>query len=92
MGSDLFAHFSVQRGEATSRGLSDVAEELGEAGVRQAHEELTVARVDPASEISEGDEAEFWLDVTRLHYFDAETGENLLTAHDEEQARDAVPA
>jgi multiple sugar transport system ATP-binding protein len=91
LGSDLFAHFSVERGEATSRGLSDVAEELGEAGVRQAHEELTVARIDPASEISEGDEAEFWLDVSRLHYFDAESGENLLTAHDEEQAKDAVP-
>src|SRR3954452_5879398 len=92
LGSDLFAHFSVQRGEAASRGLSDVADELSDAGVRQAHEELTVARVDPASEISEHDEAEFWLDVSRLHYFDAESGENLMTAHDEEVSRDAVPA
>src|SRR3954454_4935729 len=92
LGSDLFARFSVQRGEAASRGLSDVADELSDAGVRQAHEELTVARVDPASEISEHDEAEFWLDVSRLHYFDAESGENLMTAHDEEVARDAVPA
>jgi multiple sugar transport system ATP-binding protein len=89
LGSDLFAHFGVSRGEASSQGLTDVADELSDAGVRQAHDELTVARVDPASEISEGDEAEFWLDVTRLHYFDADTGENLLMEHDTAAAEDA---
>jgi multiple sugar transport system ATP-binding protein len=90
LGSDLFAHFSVQRGEVSSRGLEDVADELGEAGVRQAHEELTVARIDPASELGEGDEAEFWLDTTRLHYFDADTGENLLAEHEmRQEAQDA---
>jgi multiple sugar transport system ATP-binding protein len=89
LGSDLFAHFSVQRGGASSRGLSDVAEELSEAGVRQAHDELTVARIDPASEITEGQEAEFWLDVSRLHYFDAESGENLLMEHDADVAQGA---
>ena len=44
----------------------------------QEHDELTIARIDPASEISEGNEAEFWLDTRRIHYFDADTGENLL--------------
>jgi multiple sugar transport system ATP-binding protein len=86
LGSDLFAHFSVSRGDASSRGLSDVADELSDAGVRPAHDELTVARIDPASEVAQGDEAEFWLDVTRLHYFDAESGENLLMEHDAEAA------
>ena len=80
----LFAHFGVERGDASSRGLSDVAEELGEAGVRQAHDELTVARIDPASEIGQGDEAEFWLDVSRLHYFDAESGANLFLQEETE--------
>jgi multiple sugar transport system ATP-binding protein len=86
LGSDLFAHFGVERGDASSRGLSDVADELGEAGVRQAHDELTVARIDPASEIGQADEAEFWLDVSRLHYFDADSGENLFL----QQETDAV--
>jgi multiple sugar transport system ATP-binding protein len=94
LGSDLFAHFGVSRGDASSQGLSDVADELSEAGVRPAHDELTVARIDPASEINQGDEAELWLDVSRLHYFDSDTGENLFLAREaeivleEEQERD----
>jgi multiple sugar transport system ATP-binding protein len=52
------------------------------AGIRPEHFE-DVARIDPASDIAEGDEAEFWLDTSRIHYFDAETGENLLRAADE---------
>jgi multiple sugar transport system ATP-binding protein len=80
LGSELYAHFSVSKeGLSTqSAGLRDVAEELGESGVRQEHDELTIARIDPASEITEGSDAEFWLDIRRVHYFDAETGENLL--------------
>ena len=50
--------------------------------MRQAHEELTVARIDPASEVQQGDDAEFVIDVTRLHYFDADSGENLLRESD----------
>jgi multiple sugar transport system ATP-binding protein len=84
LGSELFAHFSVSKaGREMSSGLREVATELGEAGVRAEHEELVVARIDPASDIAEGDEAEFWLDTSRIHYFDAETGENLLRAADE---------
>jgi multiple sugar transport system ATP-binding protein len=85
LGSELFAHFSVEKrteGEGAS-GLRDVADELEEAGVRAEHEAQTVARIDPASDIAVGDEAEFWLDTTRLHYFDADSGENLLNLADE---------
>jgi multiple sugar transport system ATP-binding protein len=77
LGSELFAHFSVQR-EASASSLDEVADELGDAGVRRAHEALTVARIDPASAVQQGDEAEFVIDVTRVHYFDAESGENLM--------------
>jgi multiple sugar transport system ATP-binding protein len=84
LGSELFAHFGVdKRAESRSSGLQDVAGELREAGVREEHDELTVARIDPASDISEGSETEFWLDVTRIHYFDADSGENLLKRADE---------
>jgi len=78
LGSELFAHFSVERGGSRSSGLETVARELEGVGVREAHEALTVARIDPASEVEVGDDAEFWLDVSRLHYFDADTGEALL--------------
>jgi multiple sugar transport system ATP-binding protein len=81
LGSELFAHFSVQR-EASASSLDEVADELGDAGVRRAHEALTVARIDPASAVQQGDEAEFVIDVTRVHYFDAESGENLMRETD----------
>jgi multiple sugar transport system ATP-binding protein len=80
LGAELFAHFEVPKNRETSAssGLQAVADELREIGVREEHEALTIARIDPASEIAEGDEAELWLDTTRVHYFDADSGENLV--------------
>ena len=52
--------------------------------MREEHEALTIARIDPASEIAEGDEAELWLDTSRVHYFDPESGENLVPVEDRE--------
>ncbi len=42
-----------------------------------------MARIDPASDVAEGDDAEFWIDISRVYYFDADTGENLLHIEDE---------
>ena len=80
LGAELFVHFQVpkKRETSTSSGLREVAGELRELGVREEHEALTIARIDPASEISEGDEVELWLDTSRVHYFDADSGENLV--------------
>jgi multiple sugar transport system ATP-binding protein len=36
-----------------------------------------VARLDPASRITEGHEARLWVDVRKLHVFDPSTGRNL---------------
>ena len=83
LGSDLFVHFSVERGTVEARGLSEVADELQEAGVRHADETLTVARIDPASDIAAGDTIALWVDTGRVHYFDAESGENVLDLSDE---------
>jgi hypothetical protein len=57
---------------------SEIAGELQDAGVRAEHESLTVARIGPASDITQGTEATFWLNTARVHYFDANTGESLL--------------
>jgi multiple sugar transport system ATP-binding protein len=90
LGSELFVYFQVSREgarEGASTGLREVASELREAGVREEQEELTVARIDPASDVAEGDDAEFWIDTNRVYYFDADTGANLL--HIEDQMTDA---
>jgi multiple sugar transport system ATP-binding protein len=91
LGSDLFVHFAVERGAVEARGLSEVADELQEAGVRHADEALTVARIDPASDIAAGDTIELWVDTARVHYFDAESGENVLDLGDEMPAPTTEP-
>ena len=53
--------------------------------------ETVVARFDPATRISEGQNAEIWVDVRRLHVFDPSTGEN-LTLGDSGTHASAAPA
>ncbi len=89
LGSELYAHFHVTRGDRSGRertSLHDVADELAEIGVRAPEEQLTVARIDPASEVTEGKEADIWLDTGRVHFFDADTGENLALTRSEPAA------
>ena len=38
--------------------------------------------LDGASRIREGEEAEIWVDGTKIHLFDPSTGENLTVDHD----------
>jgi hypothetical protein len=35
------------------------------------------ARLDPATGITEGDDAELWADIRSMHIFDPDTGKNL---------------
>ena len=79
MGAELYAHFSVAS-DATieSQELRELAEDAGGGEVPMAGEEgRIVARLDPASKVSVGQEAELFVDATRLHLFDPENGVNL---------------
>jgi multiple sugar transport system ATP-binding protein len=80
LGSDLYAYFHVESGGVESEQLAElVSERLEETGVPEAREgeEQIVARLDPASKIKRGDRAELWADTSKLHLFDAESGERL---------------
>ena len=44
--------------------------------VREGQEQI-VARLDPASKIKRRDTAELWADTSKLHLFDAESGERI---------------
>jgi multiple sugar transport system ATP-binding protein len=74
MGSDVYAYFTV-RGEAASRDLEDLARDAGQ----DMHGEGTQinARLDAAAQVSEGKEANLWVDTEKMQIFDAESGENL---------------
>jgi len=81
MGSELYAHFEVESDESIeSAELRELAEDAGGGEVPMAGEEgQIVARLDPASEIAKGREAELWVDATKLHLFDPEDGRSLTT-------------
>ena len=80
LGSDLYAYFHVESGGVESDQLADLVEErLEETGVPEVREgqEQIVARLDPASKIKRGDTAKLWADTSKLHLFDAESGDRL---------------
>jgi multiple sugar transport system ATP-binding protein len=80
LGSDLYAYFHVESGAVESEQLADLVEErLEETGVPEVREgqEQIVARLDPASKIKRRERAQLWADTSKLHLFDAESGERL---------------
>jgi multiple sugar transport system ATP-binding protein len=74
MGSELYVHFSVEGGGVESEELAELAQDAGTAEVPGAGEGKIVARIDPASRVRQGEEAELWVDTSRIHFFDAATG------------------
>jgi multiple sugar transport system ATP-binding protein len=81
LGSELYAHLSVGAGgPIESQELRELAEDAGAHEVPSSGEEGgVVARLDPASQIREGDEAELWVDATKIHLFDPESGRSVTS-------------
>ena len=81
LGSELYAHFTVASDQQIeSQELRELAEDVGGGEVPMAGEEgRIVARLEPASEVRVGQEAELWVDASRVHLFDPEDGRNLTT-------------
>jgi multiple sugar transport system ATP-binding protein len=80
LGSELYAHFSVTTDQAIeSAELRELAQDAGGGEIpMEGGEGRIVARLDPASEVSQGAEAELWVDATRLALFDPDDGRNLM--------------
>ena len=88
MGSELYAHFSLERQGIESEELRELAEESGSAELR-GEDEVLVARLDAASGVRQGHEAELWLDVSKLHFFDLDSGRSLTAETREPKAAPA---
>ena len=84
LGSELYAHFTVSSGEKIdSQELRELAQDAGGGEIPMEGEEGSiVARLDPASDVKQGGEAELWVDATSLHLFDPEDGRNLMVEAD----------
>jgi multiple sugar transport system ATP-binding protein len=77
LGSELYAYFEVESEGVESQELAELAEDAGTAEVPSSGERQVIARLDPASRVKEGEEAELWVDASTVHLFDPSTGESL---------------
>jgi multiple sugar transport system ATP-binding protein len=77
MGSELYAYFAVESEGVESDQLAELAEDAGASEVPGGGSNQVVARLDAASGVKEGEEAELWVDARKLHLFDPSSGESL---------------
>jgi multiple sugar transport system ATP-binding protein len=78
MGAEFYAHFGVNAQQLRSADLEELKEDAG--GVTEKSDSgdtVVVARLSPESRARSGEPAELWLDATKLHFFDADSGEAL---------------
>jgi multiple sugar transport system ATP-binding protein len=76
LGAEKYAYFRVEESKVESEELRELAEDAGSAELG-ATEGQVVARLESATRIERGAEAELWLDSRTLHFFDLETGRTL---------------
>jgi multiple sugar transport system ATP-binding protein len=77
LGAEQYAYFQLESEGVQSDELRELAEDAGAGEVPSSGEGQVVARLESASEISRGADAELWLDLTKLHFFDPSSGRNL---------------
>ncbi len=77
MGSDVFVYFT--RGRETGVAATELEELAADAGREDTggSGDTIVARLDAATGVREGGEAELWVDARAVHVFDPSTGRNL---------------
>ncbi len=79
MGSEYYAYFDVASERVSARELEELAQDAGAADLPHSGEgSQVVARIDAASRIKQGEEAELWFNAQHLQLFDAESGRSLL--------------
>ncbi|MCP9488444.1 MAG: sn-glycerol-3-phosphate ABC transporter ATP-binding protein UgpC [Solirubrobacteraceae bacterium MAG38_C4-C5] len=83
MGSEIYAYFKHEGEAASSDELSELAADIGGGDLPSDAHGRAVARLDPASEVRQGEKARLWLDPARIHLFDPESGHSLRTREKE---------
>jgi multiple sugar transport system ATP-binding protein len=93
LGSDVFVYFTQGRDTGVnSAELEELARDSGRADTGGSGDTI-VARLDAATRIREGSEAELWVDGRAIHVFDPASGRNMSLADgDGPTSRGAAPA
>ncbi|HEY3467135.1 MAG TPA: sn-glycerol-3-phosphate ABC transporter ATP-binding protein UgpC [Amycolatopsis sp.] len=76
MGSEKFAHFTVEGEVATAEELAELAADSGSADVPGAESQI-VARLSAESSATENADLEVWYDADKIKLFDPSNGKNL---------------
>jgi len=83
LGSDVFVYFTQEREQGVNAAeLEELAQDSGRADTG-ASGDTVVARLDAATRIREGRDAELWVDGRAMHIFDPATGRNLSLGADD---------
>ena len=86
MGSDVYVYFAQGRDNTLNVDqLAELAQDSGQADTGGSGDTVT-ARLDSATQVREGQEAELWVDTRAMHVFDPQTGKN----YTKETQEDAV--
>jgi multiple sugar transport system ATP-binding protein len=73
LGSQQYAYVPFEAPAEITRQLAELEKELDSEQMRTQ----MVVSLDPASRLRDGEQAELWLDLRRVHLFDPRTGDNL---------------
>jgi multiple sugar transport system ATP-binding protein len=89
LGSDVFVYFTRGREQGVNAAeLEELAQDAGRGDVTGGGDTI-VARLDAATRIREGQDAELWVDGRAIHVFDPASGRNLSLAVTDGQGQDA---
>jgi multiple sugar transport system ATP-binding protein len=84
-GSDVYAHLAIPTSNGSGALADSAARQLAAAAVTPTEPVVAtapdvVARLDASSRLGEGEPGKLWLDTSKLHLFDPETGERVEPA------------
>ncbi len=78
MGAEYYVHFGVKADQLESSQVDDLLQDQGGVSETTAEgESVVVARLSAESKAKSGEPTEVWIDATKLHFFDAESGKSL---------------
>jgi multiple sugar transport system ATP-binding protein len=80
MGAEYYAHFGVQQ-QFDSAELQELREDGDIEPTADNGDTELVARLSPQSRARSGEQADLWLDSTKLHFFDPDSGQALTNSH-----------
>jgi len=73
LGNEQYAYIPFEAPAEVEQQLKELARELDSDALRTQ----LVVSLNPTSHVREGEQADFWIDTSRMHLFDPESGENL---------------